>query len=1427
MNAFLHATLVATLTITSIQAEDVSPKAVRALMVTGGCCHDYNSQKFTITEGIAARCGFPIEWTLEHSQNAKIPIYEKGDLSEKFDIIFHNECHAGIRDMEWINKILQPHREGIPAVVMHCNMHSYGFGRVEPYVKFLGIRSHRHGSHYPYTVEPIKPDHPILTKMGKAWKTPKGELYAVTEIMKTATPIAHALRLDGKKKDLYEVCMWTNEYEKCRVFGTTVGHHNETVETQEWMDTVARGFLWTLKRLDDQTFKAVSKDEHTKVIAAAKSKAGKSKPAPKAQVKKGAGKVKPNLATNKPTKASSNEKNKGNISKNAVDGNLGTRWCAANSRYPQWWQVDLGKPEHIKSLRIHWEKMYKDSRYTFKIEGSKDEKEWKMIVDETKPKKDNFVSAHVVDAPDTRFIKVTALKHSQALWASFWEFEAYTTEELPKTEKVLINRNVPKPFNTKGSVRVPDNYEFSMFAKAPEVSYPSAVACAPTGEVFVAVDQNGSLGKRRDVQQNILRLVDSDGDGKADKVNVFAEKVEDTTGDNKWMVFNGRGMFYDNGKLWVLHPPFVRVFEDTDGDGKADKNDLLISGISTQRGLVGRGGDHTTNGFRVGIDGWMYIAVGDFGFNNAVDKSGRKVVLQGGGIARVRLDGTELEIYARGLRNVYDVAVSPRLDLFTRDNTNDGGGWNVRLSHVIGGQAQYGYPRQFKNFKDEHIDCLDDYGGGSPCGSIFFDEPGLPGFGGLLTCDWGRSVVYHHPLTPNGAGFKAEQREFVKVSRPTDIDMDGSGRIYITSWHGGGFAFKNPNCGYVVRVTPKDFKPRKFPDLKKATDEELVGLMASESHIWRQHTQLEILRRGDRPVFADGMTKLAKDAQRNRGARIAAIFTLKQLQGAKSHPALVELTRDDSLREFALRALTDRLGENADVPVMPFVDALTDKNPRVRLQAAIGVGRLGKLEAAAPLTKLTADSDFLVAHVAVKSLVRLEAADAALAGVDGSNAAVRKGSLRALHALHKPEVVDGLIERLDSVTDVEAKKDLLSALARLHYREADYDGGWWGTRPDSRGPYYKPVKWEKSDAILERLMKSLSEPELVPFLLSELPRNRVEIKNSLNILLNLAQKKPEFRATAAIIFLESSKVPSQGIHLLKELAIDTNADSKIRVRILDGLMRTADIKQGFNAACEVASAVKETTGEMAYAREAFLRSPKHTKRLNLVRQAATGQHAALRSVAFAILNNLATSQLVKGKERDAIVGLVGELRSHANPAVKELAEKIILERPASDFTDETIGELKPEKLASIVAGIKGKPSDGQQLFMTQGCVACHTVSPNEPLKGPSLIDITKRYKPHEVIESILKPSARIAPAFASHWFQMKRGNVQHEGFVVRESGDEIEIRNIAGVSIIMNKRDIRKRGKRENSMMPDGLVQMLTPDQFASLLAYLKTLETK
>src|SRR5262249_51883973 len=157
----------------------------------------------------------------------------------------------------------------------------------------------------------------------------------------------------------------------------------------------------------------------------------------------------------------------------------------------------------------------------------------------------------------------------------------------------------------------------------------------------------------------------------------------------------------------------------------------------------------------------------------------------------------------------------------TRDNTNDGGGWDVRLSHIVP-TGHYGYPTLFQHFGDEIIQPLADYGGGAPCGSLFLDEPGFPReFGSALyTCEWGGGEVYRHPLTPNGASWKAEQQSFLRIPRPTDMDVDGSGRLYVSSWKDGGFDYSGPNVGFVVRVTPKDHKPTPLPDWKKATDAE-------------------------------------------------------------------------------------------------------------------------------------------------------------------------------------------------------------------------------------------------------------------------------------------------------------------------------------------------------------------------------------------------------------------------------------------------------------------------------------------------------------------------------------------------------------------------------------------------------------------------------
>jgi putative heme-binding domain-containing protein len=139
---------------------------------------------------------------------------------------------------------------------------------------------------------------------------------------------------------------------------------------------------------------------------------------------------------------------------------------------------------------------------------------------------------------------------------------------------------------------------------------------------------------------------------------------------------------------------------------------------------------------------------------------------------------------------------------------------------------------------------------------------------------------------------------------------------------------------------------------------------------------------------------------------------------------------------------------------------------------------------------------------------------------------------------------------------------------------------------------------------------------------------------------------------------------------------------------------------------------------------------------------------------------------------------------------------------------------------------KGDAVLGSQLYLRQNCIACHTVSKTEPVKGPYLGDVTARYKRAELIESILKPSAKIAQGFETHIFTMTDGKIL-TGFVVRESGDEVEIRDVAGLATVLKKKDIDERRQSKESVMPEGLVDTLTVHELASLLAYLESLYLK
>jgi putative heme-binding domain-containing protein len=620
---------------------------------------------------------------------------------------------------------------------------------------------------------------------------------------------------------------------------------------------------------------------------------------------------------------------------------------------------------------------------------------------------------------------------------------------------------------------------------------PACIAVAATGEVFVGVDKIGSLGKDPG-KGSVVKLIDSNNDGKIDKHTQFA------------LVDNPRGIISLGDKVYVLHTTFnpdtkiatgmaLVVFEDKDNDGVADgPSQLLIENISSPKFVQSRGTDHATNGIRMGIDGWIYIATGDFGFYNAVDRDGTKMTLHGGGIVRVRPNGREMELYTHGTRNIYDVAIDPYMNIFTRDNTNDGGGWNIRFSHHIQ-SGEYGYPLLFKHFTEEIIPGLVDVGGGSGTGSLFMDEPTWPEkYNHVpMMADWGNSQLYIHRVTPDGASFKQKDEEFIKLNQITDLDVDGSGRLYLAAWDGAGYS-GSPDKGFVVRAIPKDWKYKAFPDVKKASVKELTALLKSNSAVARLNAQQELLNRPKDAAKASWA--IAADKTLPLYSRVAGIFTYAQASGEAGTGNLVKLTADNDVKEFALRALADRKTAVKNVPEAPFLTAINDPSPRVQAAAIVGLGRLGRPEAISALLKVkvpasfvapkkdtegphaTPNSEIIPAHLAVRALLSLNAVDACVKAIGTENSTI---ALWALRYMHDQKAVEGLIAAYKNTSDKALKNEILNTVSRLYKKEDEYKGlTWWSTRPDGHGPYYVAVDWESSPVIKKFLTEEWNKADV-------------------------------------------------------------------------------------------------------------------------------------------------------------------------------------------------------------------------------------------------------------------------------------------------------------------------------------------------------------
>ncbi|MEC9081820.1 MAG: ThuA domain-containing protein, partial [Verrucomicrobiota bacterium] len=194
----------------SVQAEEKS-KSIRALLVTGGCCHNYKYQSNALIAGVAKEA--KVDWEVINEggagTRAQIALYDDPNWAKGYDVVVHNECFANTADEAYIHKITKVHKAGVPSVVIHCAMHTYRAAKNDEWRKFLGITSRRHDHQSRYPVKKVDPKHPIMIGVPDNWVTPKDELYIVDKVWPTAKPLATSKsERDGKDHTV----IWTNHY---------------------------------------------------------------------------------------------------------------------------------------------------------------------------------------------------------------------------------------------------------------------------------------------------------------------------------------------------------------------------------------------------------------------------------------------------------------------------------------------------------------------------------------------------------------------------------------------------------------------------------------------------------------------------------------------------------------------------------------------------------------------------------------------------------------------------------------------------------------------------------------------------------------------------------------------------------------------------------------------------------------------------------------------------------------------------------------------------------------------------------------------------------------------------------------------------------------------------------------------------------------
>ncbi len=629
------------------------------------------------------------------------------------------------------------------------------------------------------------------------------------------------------------------------------------------------------------------------------------------------------------------------------------------------------------------------------------------------------------------------------------------------------------------SLKLPPGFQATLYACDPFIEYPSVIALGPrAGALFVAIDYMTGLGTEIVRRDEIRLLEDADGDGYADRSTVYAAG------------FNSiQGLTYQDGAVYVMHSPFLTRLRDVDGDGKADERRDLLEGLGLppEKNPVRL---HCANGVAAGHDGWLYLSLGDHGAD-VTRPEGDRLVLRGGGILRCRPDGRDLHVFATGLRNIYDVALDDELNVFVRDNENDGGDYKIRVYHSFYG-ADHGYPYLYTERPREALAPLADLGLGSSAGGVSYQEEQFPKEfrGNLYFCEWGRAVVRYAPRRAGSSFTPLKEVEFAAGAsndpygfKPTDVVVGYDGSLFVSDWADGQRPKRGRGRIYQIRFGDGPRLPQAAPTGPEAPLERLRSQLTSTSFHERCAAQLALEKRG-----AEGVAALDPASLSVHG-RMHAVWIVAHGVGSAALDRLFEVARNDPeprVQAQAIRAIADLVdpvlvrhrldAAPGDAGVASRLAALAEgSDSRVQLEVIVALARLQWQGAPAWARAALPRPDAAQSHALQQMLRRSGNWPGVLTGLDELHGSpIRAIAACALADQAVSEIVTELFCRLAREPAAARRLEFADLLTRVHRLPGPQP--YWGYRPAPRPP--NTVPWIATAAIEESLDRTLVDPDL-------------------------------------------------------------------------------------------------------------------------------------------------------------------------------------------------------------------------------------------------------------------------------------------------------------------------------------------------------------